>query len=834
MSVQLKMIKCQTTSSAALSVCLALLPASALAEHWEFDAAALGASDSDIALLNQGDQLPGTYRVVILLNGEQVDFRDVTFRQQKDASGQLALSPCLSSEQLSRYGVRTEDYPGLTAEAGGCAVLSAIQGARADFSFSGQQLLLSIPQVALRPTSTDIAPQDIWDDGVPAFLMNYQANTSHTETVGKEGGTDGAEYLQLEPGANLGAWRLRNSTTWERDRGQAGHWKSAYTYAERGLYGMKSRLTLGERFTPSDVFDSVPFRGVMLGSDENMVPSSMRSFSPVVRGIARTQARVEVRQSGYTVYSATVAPGPFALDSLSLSGSGGDLQVTVHETDGNNQVFVVPYQTPAVALHEGYLDYSLMAGKYRPSDADVVDANVAQAVMMYGLPWNLTVYGGWQGATHYQSLAAGLGMSLGRWGSISLDGTAARGQQAERDTENGGTWRLRYSKLVEETNTTLSLSSYQYASSGYQTLSDVLNSYRQVRKSFDDADKRKSRTTLSLSQSLQDAGSISLSGSRDSYHSGQRDRTSLSAGYSIVMHGVSLSLNWAQNRNGNRDDRLVSMMVSVPLSRWLGGNTRAVWQMTSPASGRNTQQLGLSGEAYDRQLNWNVMQRQQPGTDDRNSGALLLGWNGAYGQLDGSYSYSPTYRQFGLGASGGLLITRDGLTAGQPLDDTVALAKAPGASGVPVGGMAGVKTDFRGYTPVGGLRPYQKNVVSLDPVYLTGDAEVTQTDVTVVPTEGAVILATFATHIGGRTLMTLTRPNGRPVPFGALVTPLRQASASTGISDENGQVYLSGLDKTGQLQVKWGASAGQQCRADYRLPESAGAAGLYRVEAVCR
>ncbi len=324
-----------------MAVCMALLSTFAQAAQWEFDAAALDGdvSNKDIALFNQGGQLPGTYRVAILLNGEQVDFRDVTFRLQKDTAGKPVLSPCLSPAQLSRYGIKTEDYPGLAAESEDCAVLSVIPGARDDFSFSGQQLLLSIPQAALRPESTDIAPQEMWDDGVPAFLMNYQASISHTEIRGETHSTDGSEYLQLEPGANLGAWRLRNSTIWQRDRAQVGRWQSAYTYVERGLYDMKSRLTLGEMFTPSDVFDSVPFRGVMLGSDENMVPSSMRSFSPVVRGIARTQARVEVRQSGYTVYSATVAPGPFVLDSLPLSGSGGDLQVTVHEADGSDQAF---------------------------------------------------------------------------------------------------------------------------------------------------------------------------------------------------------------------------------------------------------------------------------------------------------------------------------------------------------------------------------------------------------------------------------------------------------------------------------------------------------------
>lgn len=827
-------MKVTLPSFVAISVCLALQSPCVQAEQWEFDAAALGVSvsEQDIALFNQGGQIPGTYRVGILLNGELVDLRDVTFRLEKDAAGKNALSPCLDRVQLSRYGIKTEDYAELAKGADGCAVFSAIPGARAEFSFSGQQLLLSIPQIALRSESTGIAPQDMWDDGVPAFLMNYRAGISSTETRVGAGNKDDSGYIQLEPGANLGPWRLRNSTNWESKQGQSKGWQSTYTYLERGLYKMKSRLTLGERFTPSDVFDSVPFRGVMLGSDDSMVPSTMRSFVPVIRGIARTQARVEVSQKGYTIYRTTVAPGPFQLDSLPVFGSGGDLVVTVIEADGNNQVFIVPYQTPAIALHKGYLDYNLMAGKYRSSYTGVTRANVAQAVVMYGLPWNLTLYGGWQGATHYQALSTGLGISLGLWGSFSLDATRERGQQYGRHAENGGTRRLRYSKLIEATNTTLALSCYQYSSSGYMALSDVLDSYRQ-NSGTSNTNKRKSRTALTLSQSLGDAGSLSLSGYQDRYRSGQQNTTGLSASYSVSIHGVSLSLNWSQNRSESSNDQIVSTVVSMPLPRWLGGNTRASGQITSPTYGGSTEQLGLSGDAYDHQLNWNVMQWHQSGAGDHNNSALQLGWRGTYGQLDGSYSFSPSYRQLELDASGGLLVTRDGLVAGQTLDDTVVMAAAPGASGVPVGGMTGVKTDFRGYALLGGQQPYQKNVISLDPTWLPSDVEVTQTDVTVVPTGGAVIPAPFATNIGGRALVTLTRPDGRPVPFGTMVTLLEQNLSAASVADENGLVYLSGLPTTGQLQAKWGVSAGQQCRADYRLPDKVGPAGVYTVTVAC-
>ncbi|EDT2620148.1 fimbria/pilus outer membrane usher protein [Salmonella enterica subsp. enterica] len=68
----------------------------------------------------------------------------------------------------------------------------------------------------------------------------------------------------------------------------------------------------------------------------------------------------------------------------------------------------------------------------------------------------------------------------------------------------------------------------------------------------------------------------------------------------------------------------------------------------------------------------------------------------------------------------GIVIHHHGVTLVQPLQGSVALVEAPGASGVPVGGWPGVKTDFRGDTTVGNLNVYQENTVSLDPSRLTG------------------------------------------------------------------------------------------------------------------
>lgn len=819
----------------ALAISVGFMVFSAQAREYTFDPSMLGlGNDADMNLINQGGQLPGTYPVDIILNGERIDSRDVVFKRSDDTTDSSYLEPCLNIDMLSRYGVLIDKYFDIKTSRDQCVKLSFIPGAQADFQFYSQQLLLSIPQVSLKPKLKGIAPPELWNDGIPAILLDYNANETQTQNrEGNDNNNNNSFYVQLNPGANLGAWRLRNQTNWQKQGNGEGQWQSVYTYASRGLYDMKSRVTLGERSTPDDVFDSVPFRGVMLGTDDNMVPYSQREYAPVVRGIARTQARVEVKQNGYTIYSQTVAPGPFALTNLSLSGgsNGSDLQVTVWETDGNPQVFTVPYQTPAISLHEGYLRYNAMAGHYRPANSGTKDT-VAQATLMYGLPWNLTIYGGAQTAEHFQAASLGLGVSMGELGALSVDGTGSHARRKGEDTENGGAWRIRYSKEVAATETTLTMTSYQYASDGYNTLSDVLDTWEQYddENSWNDGnnpyDRKKSSTSLTLSQTLGKWGNLNLNGQRNDYWNRSGHDDSYGVSYGIGVSGVSISLGLSKNKQFNssgekRTNTVASFYITVPLDRWLSSSGSSFSSMNSTyqlisSNDTDTRQVSVNGYAFDRQLNWDMQQRHQSGDNmsDDNS-AVHMAWSGRYGQVGANYSYSRHQRVMGGNVAGGVLIHQHGVTFSQTLGDTVALVEAPGAAGVPVTGFPGVSTDFRGYTSKAYLTPYQENAISLDPTALPPNAEIMQTDMKVVPTQGAVVPAKFSTRIGARTLMTLTRTDGQIVPFGSVVT--QESGGSAGIVGDKGQVYLTGLSPQGVLVARWGGS--QQCRINYTLPD---------------
>ena len=112
------------------------------------------------------------------------------------------------------------------------------------------------------------------------------------------------------------------------------------TYLQRDVPVLRSQLTLGDSATSGDLFDSMTVRGIQLQSDDRMLPEGLRYYTPMVRGIAETNAKVQVTQRGQTLYETTVPPGPFELSDIGAMGYGGDLQVTVTEADGLSLIHI--------------------------------------------------------------------------------------------------------------------------------------------------------------------------------------------------------------------------------------------------------------------------------------------------------------------------------------------------------------------------------------------------------------------------------------------------------------------------------------------------------------
>ncbi|MGL4430253.1 MAG: fimbria/pilus outer membrane usher protein [Silvania sp.] len=798
---------------------------------------------TDLSVFEEGAvQPPGVYRVDIFLNEQAVETFDVDFQIAKEASGKEHLQPCLSVKQLQEMGVKTDLFPVMKDAQAQCADLGAIPQATAEFRFSKQQLLLSIPQAAISQKARGFVPDTLWDDGIPAFLLNY--SLSGANNYARNGsGTDGnSQYANLRPGINIGPWRLRNYTTWNRDSHGQDKWDSVYNYAQRSLIGVQSQLTLGDSSTPADVFDSVPFRGAQMASDDDMMPDSVKGYAPVVRGIARTNAQVIVRQNGYIIYQSFVAPGAFEINDMYPTGGSGDLLVTIKEADGSDQQFVVPFASLPVLQREGHLKYSITGGQYRSYDSKVDDTPFGLVTAIYGLPAGFTGYGGAQLAENYRSVALGVGKNLGDFGALSGDVTQAWSTMQNMPEDSGQSWRVRYSKNVVQTGTNFAIAGYRYSTDGYYSLQEVMDTYR----SGSDAsrsERRRNRSELTISQNLWErAGSLSLSWISEDYWSSNRTLRSISGGYNNSWNGISYGLNYSYNINTSASgsnsgrvyerDQVVGVNISVPLERFLP-RTWASYNLNTSKKGNTTQTLGLNGTALaDNNLSWGV-QQGYGNKDVGNTGAMNADYRGTYGEVTAGYAYDQDSQRLNYGLQGGIVVHENGVTFGQPLGETIALVQAPGASNVGINNQTGVKTDWRGYAILPFTSPYRRNQVQLNTETLGEDVDVELTDQSVVPTRGAVVRASFTAHVGQRVMMTILRKDGAPVPFGAMVTDPAQKNVQGFIVGDDGQVYLTGMAEKGSLDVKWGKNIDQQCQVNYVLPQGTGENGITSAVGKC-
>lgn len=800
-----------------------------------------GMEGTDLSVFEEGNQAPGVYRVDVIVNDQVMETRDIDFKLATETGNKETLQPCLTLEMLESWGVKTSFFPQLSSgKEGECANLSAIPMASAKFDFANLRLSLSIPMAALNQSVRGYVPPEQWDEGINALMLNYSFSGDNTWSRNSQTDDSNSQYANLRPGLNIGPWRLRNYTTWSRDNSGNNKWNTVYTYAQRDVVALKSQFVAGDSTSPSDIFDSVPFRGAQLSSDDEMLPNSQRGYAPIVRGIARTNAQVVIRQNGYTIYQSYVPAGAFEINDLYPTGGSGDLIVTIKEADGSEQNIVVPYASVPVLQREGRLKYSLTGGQYRSYDSSVDKTPFAQLTAIYGLASGTTIYGGMQESSRYQSLAFGVGQNLGRIGAFSVDATQSWGTPNGEDKQSGQSWRVRYGKNFVDTGTNFAIAGYRYSTDGYYTMNEVLNSYSRVPGTIE---RRRNRAELTVSQSLgQGFGSLTASAVRQDYWNSVRASESYSVGYTNSFKGVSYGLSYTHARNTmgtgsergkiyDRDD-LFALNISVPLSNFMP-STWVSYNMNSSKRGNTTHSVSLSGSSLENNaLSWSVQEGY--GTKGvGNTGSLNAVYTGTYGQVSGGYGYDRGGQRLNYGLSGGVVAHADGVTLSQPLGDTVALVKAPGAAGINVLNQSGAKTDFRGYSVVGNVTPYRRNDINLDTQSLPDDVEMEMTTQTVIPTRGAIVRANYKANVGLRVLMTLTRANGQPVPFGALATIPGSDTKQSFIVGDNGQVYLSGLAQQGTLNVQWGKDAGESCVVNYNITSNSDIPGVLSASAQC-
>lgn len=766
------------------------------------------------AFLQHNGLSPGRYLTSIVWDQDRIDKRNLNYLLSKDNS---KLIPQFTKAELRELGVKVDTVPALNNVNEDTLlgdISEYIADGRYDFNPETQVLQLRIPQIYRDRKISGESNPTFWDDGIPALWTSYYISGSHQQSGGQN---NASNWASLNSGKNIGPWRLRNTSNWGSDNG----WQSINTTLGRDVKALRSQLQIGQTYTNGELFDSVQMTGVKLETDTSMQPSGLQGFAPVVRGIANSDAKVTIKQNGYTIYQTNVSPGPFEIRDLTQVTAGADLEVTVTEADGTERSFIQASSSVPIMQREGALKYSLAAGKYRDVD-NGEEPEFSQATAIYGLPFGITAYGGLQGASMYRAGLVGIGADLRDFGSLSMDLTAARTAfDDERADANGQSWRAQYAKDFPLTNTTVTLASYRYSTSGFYTFQEALdqrnNNYDDDSiYSYRDSYNRRSRLQLNLSQSLQSWGSVYANAYQQDYWGMEGHERSVSLGYSSSWQGVNWSLNYSMTKTpSTTNDQQFSISMNVPLSRWLA-NAWGTYTLTSSKNGNSAHQVGVSGTLLeDNNLNYNL---QQTYTDnDVGYGAYLSSrYRTSVGEFSANYSYQKDSKQWGYGAQGSVVAHSQGITLGQSIQDAFAIVHITDGDNVKIQNSRGVYTDYWGNAIVPTLTNYRRNTITVN-TQGRDDIDIQDASLDVVPTKGAVLKADFTARSGKRALLTLKHGQS-VVPFGALLS----MDGTTSIVGDDGEVYVTGLKGTQRIEVQWGNTAQTKCTGSVSVPENMG------------
>lgn len=748
----------------------------------------------------------GEQAVTLSVNGVPKGRLQMTF----DAEGEL----CFSSSLLEQGGIRNpqhiEPVPGP-----GCALFAQrFADAVVQADPSREHVDLLVPTDALLP---DSPARRNFVNGGTAGLFNYDALLLGSRYAGQS-----SQYrsLNAEVGLNAADWAFRSRQAYSQFGGQ-GRVEHLYAYASHTSERYQANLQLGQLNMLSPLFAGEAFNGFQVQPELALMELDEDSSGARVEGIAYSSARIEVTQNGALIYTTVVPSGPFTLVGLPLLSQSVDLEVTVHEEDGQQRRFIVPATQLRGAMPGRAPGYGLAVGQVRRYAGDERDAPsfvAASKDWQLGPRWQTT--GGAMAGSGYQSLgwamqgAVGDRLVLGGRQVISRAQDQALSGTQLQWTANG--------VLAEGLSASLALTQQ---TQDFRTLSDTTWDARNDQP----FQRVRNQLTANISTSNPTLGGFSGSYSRFSMFDGTASsRVAFAWSQSIRRANVSLTIE--RDVAGDTDDArgtAAYLSISLPL-----GSRQSLRGYV-----RNDQVSGTrSGLRLNEQLSDTLA--YSVGAERPDDGAV--GYNGRvnllprYSQLDMGYSRSGAGDQtYDLGLRGGALLHAEGVTLSPyPLRDTFALLKAGDSAGIKLNTPRGpVWTDYSGNAVAASLPAYSKGRVELDTASLGRNVDVHNAYQEVEAGRNAVPRLKFEMVTARRVLLQARTVDEVFVRKGVGVFDARGQYVTSVM--EGGRIFLPDVLPGAELHVL--LPEGQRCRLEFSMSEERDYHALYETaQAICR
>ncbi|WP_235387801.1 MULTISPECIES: fimbria/pilus outer membrane usher protein [Pseudomonas] len=730
----------------------------------------------------------GVQVVGLRVNGNPLGLVDARF----DAQGELCFTPGLLEKAglVKPRGILLE---GVTPDQACHDFLGQFPATMVRLRPGSDEVVLVVPTQALREPQWEAGS---FSRGGAAALFNYDVlgYDSHSRS-----GPTRFVSAYTEAGFNLQDWIVRSRQFYVSDNGKT-RTEHLHAYAQRDIAALHSTFQAGQLSSNNPLFGGIQLSGLQFFPDgQSRAPAG--SNNAVVEGLAQSQSRVEVRQSGVLIHSTLVPEGPFRLSGLPLLNGTSDLEVSVIDVRGAKRSFVVPAASFAGAAPAAPGYYFSLGELRRTAGEEGPSPVIAMGSGTWGLGRDSSAGFGLLSTDDYW--AAGGSLSSVFFQRVSVN---AR-HNLSRDSH----------KAVSGSRSSLSVSSPVVANidvnfsattqtRGYREVTEVGHSLR-----TDDLDSYfKHQYTAGMSWNDAILGIFSLNYTRSAQFGGQTTEH-VFASWNKAFGRVDVAFIADSQVGGKRarrdaslagsgpgssldNDLSLRLQVSVPL-----GGDRRVSSFTSRRGDQFTAGTALS-ERVNEYVNYEVGVERDIRAREQS----------VRGQVD----LLPRYTRVGLGVSrdplgtsytgqlqGGAVAHEGGLTfSPYTVQDTFGVVSVGDIGSAKVQTPQGpVWTDFSGQAVIAGLPAYTNSRVEVQTQSLPRQVDLKNGTQVLAAGRGSFNTVDFDVVKVRRMLVTANDQHGRPLPQGASVLGKGNRFLTSVVGE--GMIFLNDVTESQSLRV---------------------------------
>ncbi|MYM60109.1 fimbria/pilus outer membrane usher protein [Vibrio sp. OCN044] len=763
----------------------------------------------------------GSYDLDVYINGEFLTTDKILFSNNEPCISEVLVDSLPFNDRgYKLYKEQIESIEGAV-----CYKIDNIEYTKVVSDLGKGRIDISTPQEYIaNEYKYGFVPDRLWDDGISALYLDYNINYFSSQQDDENGWNDDLSTYGIV-GANAGAFRFR--ANYQASNNYSGEFTSLYGYTP--VRSIKSKLTFGNTQFGSDVYDSFQMTGVRLQSDDQMLPSNLRGYSPVVSGTVSTNAVITVRQQGNVLKVVNVNAGPYLIDDLAQA-SKGTLDVEVKQADGKIQRYQVNGADVLYLTRPNHLRYSVSVG-VPDSETYEHKPEFFSAEASYGINNYVSVFSATLLSEDYQSYTVGTGVNLNYFGAASVDVSTAKATLGDTSDVSGISYGVTYNNTLTDFGLGLRIAGYRFSEEQYYEFDEYLNSYDDVTSSFVYAanNNRKDEKQIALTQSF-GVTSAYVSYTSNNYWDNRRDssRYDVNLSHPINLNGINLYLtlnlyqaddsyltynyeSGVQEYSPSSGEKGWSLGISIPI-----GGSNSVSVQTNSRDGDYSQTLSYSGYDKGDGSNYRVAYDVYEGESNGVSGNYSRDLSFVSTSFGGSYK-TDSYSQVNANATGTVLLSEHGLAYSALNSGTSRILIDSSVSDVTINGSHHEKTNEFGLALINGVTPYQKSYNTIDFKSLPDNIEVLDSVKSMVLTEGAIGYQKIKARKGSNFLAHLE--GDKEVPFGALVFD-DELNQEIGIVGQDSTVYVVGVNIDSNISVNWGDNESCHLVIDESILES--------------